>query len=98
MCIKLSEIRHKLIPRVYTNDCVCFLPAILYNILPKKLLEKRAVQLPLLLQISSCFLFTLNGFKQGFKISFAKALCTLALYDLEKQSGSVFNRLGKNLQ
>src|SRR5205809_1012363 len=46
------------------------------------------------LQISSCFLFSLQCFKQRFEITFTEALCPLALDDFEKQRRPIFHRLG----
>src|SRR5438046_5721681 len=50
------------------------------------------------LQISSCFLFSLQCFKQRFEITFTEALCPLALDDFEKQRRPIFHRLGEYLE
>src|SRR5437588_9544605 len=50
------------------------------------------------LQISSCFLFSLQCFKQRFEIAFAEALCALALDNFEKERRAVLHRLGEYLE
>src|SRR5437660_12731071 len=57
----------------------------------------RHVDLPPL-EISSAFLFFLQGFKQRLEISFPETLRAFALNDLEEQSRPILNRLGKNLE
>src|SRR6266446_6547808 len=50
------------------------------------------------LQISSCFLFSLQCFKQRFEVTFAEALCALALDNFEKERRPVFHRLSEYLE
>src|SRR5438105_12870814 len=50
------------------------------------------------LQISSCFLFALQCFKQRFEITFTEALRAFALDDFEKERRTVFHRLGEYLE
>ncbi len=54
-----------------------------------------------LVSISQCtpqLLLALNGFKQGFKVAFAKRLSAFALNDFKEHSWAVFNGFSEYLQ
>src|SRR5882724_8934734 len=50
------------------------------------------------LEVAAKLLFALNGFKQCLEVALAKAAASLALDDFVKLRGTVFNRLGEDLQ
>ena len=50
------------------------------------------------LQITAAGLLALNAFEQGLEIPFSEALGTFTLDDFIKQRGTIFHRLGENLQ
>src|SRR5437870_3011757 len=78
------------------RSAVAMKPDVMFSRNFAKFLIVRHLDPPL--QISSCFLFSLQCFEQRFEITFTETLRAFALNDFEKERRAVLHRLGEYLE